>query len=448
MNSGPRTKNFTYNAVDLFREARIPYCRMHDVEYPFGSGEYVDIHCVFKNFDADVNDPASYNFCLTDHYLAACREAGADIVYRLGESAMNAPYKEYVKPPKDFQKWAEICEHIVRHYNEGWANGYHWNIQYWEIWNEPDLGTDAMWTGTQEQYYDLYETTARHLKACFPNLKIGGPANAGNTAKAERFIVEMGRRGAPMDFFSFHKYTWKVEVFQEMYAIIKRMLAENGYPDVEIHLNEWNYMEDWAGSPASFRKLITMKGAAFCGATLIAFQRMGLCVGCYFESDVTKEWCGIFEVKDMVLHRYDEDDPVGGMGNIPCSNLLKPRKAYYAFRAFGELYSLGQEAESSSDCPQVYVCAASDKENGAIMLATYRCDIWEGRVVQQAVCEDSEIHLQGLPEGGCTIRMYLTDEGHENECVKAYSCEDTSAALKLHLYDEQIYHIMVEPNKM
>lgn len=31
-----------------------------------GSGEFVNIHCIFKNFDADVNDPASYNFAATD----------------------------------------------------------------------------------------------------------------------------------------------------------------------------------------------------------------------------------------------------------------------------------------------------------------------------------------------------------------------------------------------
>ncbi len=27
-------------------------------------------------------------------------------------------------PPKDFKKWAVICEHIIRHYDENWANGY------------------------------------------------------------------------------------------------------------------------------------------------------------------------------------------------------------------------------------------------------------------------------------------------------------------------------------
>ena len=445
VNGGPRTTNFTYNATDFFKEASIPYCRLHDVEYPNGSGEYIDIHCVFKNFDADVNDPASYNFFLSDHYIGACLEAGSDIIFRLGESAANAPLKTYVKPPKDFKKWAEICEHIIRHYNEGWANGYHWNIKYWEIWNEPDLGTDATWGGTIEEYFDLYEITARHLKSCFPHLKIGGPSNAGNTDKGLRFIEEMGKRKAPLDFFSFHKYTHKVEVFEEMYAIVKECLIENGYPNAEIHLNEWNYVECWKYAAASFRKLVGIRGAAFCAATLIAFQHMGLSVGNYFEADVVKEWCGLFEVDDMILHRYNEDVPVGGMGNIRCKNTLKARKPYYAFKTFGALYRLAQEVESNSDCKQVRVCAATDNEKSTVMISTYQHDIFEGKIIQQAVCPASELRLNGLPTNGSKISVYLTDEGHEDKCMKEYLCEEESFVVPMRLYDEQIYRIEVEP---
>ena len=34
-----------------FVEAGFPYVRLHDIEYPFGAGNYVDIPCIFKNFD-------------------------------------------------------------------------------------------------------------------------------------------------------------------------------------------------------------------------------------------------------------------------------------------------------------------------------------------------------------------------------------------------------------
>jgi xylan 1,4-beta-xylosidase len=60
------------------------------------------------------------------------------------------------------------------HYNQGWANGFHYNIRYWEFWNEPE----GFWSGTPEQFYSLYEKTARALKSVDPNIKVGGDARA------------------------------------------------------------------------------------------------------------------------------------------------------------------------------------------------------------------------------------------------------------------------------
>ena len=45
VNAGPMTKVFTYDARPLFREAGFPFARLHDIEYPYGSGEFVEIRC-------------------------------------------------------------------------------------------------------------------------------------------------------------------------------------------------------------------------------------------------------------------------------------------------------------------------------------------------------------------------------------------------------------------
>ena len=45
-NSGPMTKVFTYDARPLFVEGGFPYVRLHDSEYPYGSGEFIDIPCI------------------------------------------------------------------------------------------------------------------------------------------------------------------------------------------------------------------------------------------------------------------------------------------------------------------------------------------------------------------------------------------------------------------
>lgn len=59
--TGVSTKYFNY-----LSEANIPYSRLHDVGGWFGKNMFVDIPNVFRDFDADENDPASYDFAFTD----------------------------------------------------------------------------------------------------------------------------------------------------------------------------------------------------------------------------------------------------------------------------------------------------------------------------------------------------------------------------------------------
>ncbi len=63
------TGNFARGHGADFRRASIPFCRLHDTEHPFGSGVYVDVHCVFPDMDRDPADPTAYRFYHTDRYL-------------------------------------------------------------------------------------------------------------------------------------------------------------------------------------------------------------------------------------------------------------------------------------------------------------------------------------------------------------------------------------------
>ena len=235
-------------STDKFRylsEASIPYSLLHDVGGWFGGNMFVDIPNVFRDFDADENDPASYDFTFTDILITGLVEHNCMPVYRLGVTIENFHnVKAYrVFPPKDFAKWARICEHVIRHYNEGWADGYHYGIQYWEVWNEPDssviIADNPMWKGTPEQFFDLYRITSRHLRECFGDtIKIGGYGSCGfyavfnagaNGAAAEgkqnipdaemqalinrrkgyakffeRFIQFVSEEQLPFDFFTYH----------------------------------------------------------------------------------------------------------------------------------------------------------------------------------------------------------------------------------------------------
>ena len=107
-------------------EAGIPYSRLHDVGGAFGGNRFVDIPNIFRDFDADENDPTSYDFTFTDFLIKSLMDAGVEPYYRLGITIENQSFiKAYrTDPPKDYDKWARICEHIIAHYTEGWADGF------------------------------------------------------------------------------------------------------------------------------------------------------------------------------------------------------------------------------------------------------------------------------------------------------------------------------------
>ena len=340
-------------------EAGIPYSRLHDVGGSFGGGKYVDIPNVFRSFDADENDPASYDFTFTDHLLGLLVEAGVEPYYRLGITIENAvkvkPY--FVFPPKDYEKWARICEHIIRHYTEGWADGFHYRITYWEIWNEPD--NKQMWLGTPEEYYRLYDVTAKHLKSCFGDkIMVGGYASCGFYAVAgggnpwstkppeadihwvdyfHGFMKYVKEHNSPIDFFSWHSYAPTANTVR-MDAWLHEQLVAYGYGDLPTHLNEWDpYAEE----------LGTGHHSAEIAATVIALQHGYVSLACIYDMRISDApYCPLFN---------------------PIKN--KPIHGYYALVAFNTLYQLGTQVESTSDTEGLYALAASDGTRCAMMIS-------------------------------------------------------------------------------
>ena len=352
----------TGNAKDTYfhylTEAGIPYSRLHDAGGAFGGGKYVDIPNIFRDFDADVNDPASYDFAFTDVLMEYLVNAGVEPYYRLGVTIENAARIKafFVHPPKTYQKWAEICEHIIRHYTEGWANGYKYAITYWEIWNEPDNGIQ-MWSGSNEDYYHLYDVTAKHLKQCFPHLKIGGFGSCGFYGIAgghdpfnmkdhhyKRFIdffhgfmesVKANR--SPLDFFSWHSYAPTANTLR-MDKWVGEELERYGYGHAESHLNEWNPFQQEAGNGHH---------AAEVAATMIGLQHGRTDVACIYDLRMANpDYAACFDVKRKL-----------------------PHQTYYALTAFNTLYRLGTQVESVCDTEGLYVASASDGAHHALLIS-------------------------------------------------------------------------------
>lgn len=342
-------------------EAAIPYARLHDVGGPYGQNRFVDIPNLFRDFDADPADPESYDFAFTDLVVSALITHHVEPVFRLGVSIENdCTIKAYrIDPPKDFYKWAQICEGVIRHYTQGWANGFTYDIQYWEIWNEPDINPDPqrsmMWRGTPGQFYEFYHTAATYLKEKFPHLKIGGYGSCGfyampgtltpsvtdqmryHLAFFDGFMDYICAHGTPLDFFSWHCYHSAPEVVQ-FAAYVRKRLDEAGYMHTEHMLNEWNWEASTIG---------TAHHAALTAGMLLAMQGTSL---------------------DSAMF-YDARCNIGTYSGMFNCFTTQPHPAYYAFVAFGELYRRGQEVVLTGLPEGVYACAARDDESGCIVIA-------------------------------------------------------------------------------
>ena len=77
--------------LHYLKEANIPYSRMHDVGGPFGQNLFVDIPNIFRNFDADENDPESYDFIFTDALFEELKKVEGEIE-RLVKKLSNAEF--------------------------------------------------------------------------------------------------------------------------------------------------------------------------------------------------------------------------------------------------------------------------------------------------------------------------------------------------------------------
>ena len=134
--SGWDAKTSVYMADD-FKALGIPYVRNHDASLSttLGGHHVVDVDAIFPDMSKDPEKPENYDFAVTDEYIRTARVGGNKVFYRLGASIEHGVKKYRTLPPKDNETYAIVCEHIIRHYNEGWADGFHYNLTYWENYN-------------------------------------------------------------------------------------------------------------------------------------------------------------------------------------------------------------------------------------------------------------------------------------------------------------------------
>jgi hypothetical protein len=320
----------------------------------------------------------------------------------LGESA--SVEEQLRNPPENMSKWAEICKHIIMHYNDGWADGYHYNITYFEIWNEPDL--NGFWNGTTDEYFELYRVTAEKLKQYNPNLKIGGPCTSSifNTNFTTRFLTFVKENQLPLDFYSWHMYADTPYQLYKGSKQIRNLLDSFGFNETENINTEWNYN---ILSPQ--RDKDNAKNAACTACALSAFQDASIDYAFRYRGTGDNNWLTRFIGFDLSLFSTD--------------GLFKtPALSYLAFHCL------------STDTPirlQTPLIDAKEK-------TTYLAGISEDNtnlsiLLSNFDTEDTtyEINIENLAwTSNYTIAHYLIDENHHLQKVNTTTSNTESIIIE------------------
>jgi hypothetical protein len=90
------------------------------------------------------------------------------------------------------------------------SSGHHYNIDYWEVLNEPDIEHEI----SPADYTRLYDAIVEEIKKISPSIKFMGPALSNITENPEYFTYFLDKNnhkpGIPIDMVSYHFYSTPV----------------------------------------------------------------------------------------------------------------------------------------------------------------------------------------------------------------------------------------------
>lgn len=262
-----------------YKDARIKMIRTNDYYGPCDFPYYT------RFFKADSINPlfnptdtSQYIWHETDSVISINYNNGLESFFRLGISYNLTNTSPYWDAPYDYgdttyNNIGEVFKRTVMHYNDGWDNGFHYNIKYWNVWTEPDGG---FWNHNQSSttYFRMYEAVGNSIKSFDPGLKVGGAGFLSGSVVAHStwltdFISYCKDHNVPLDFFSWHLYgrhnPYSVYVYSQY---IRSLLDTAGYKNTESIITETNIDLGNTNNP----DLNSPKGAAWFASMLIAAQ--------------------------------------------------------------------------------------------------------------------------------------------------------------------------------
>lgn len=182
--------------------------------YIRGHGLFCDDMAIYHSYEEDGIEKEEYNFTYLDRVFDSYLKLGIKpflelgfMPYQMASGDQTVFYwKGNVTPPKDYDRWARLIkatlEHCIRRY--GKEEVLLWPV---EVWNEPNL--PGFWKGADmEEYFRLYDVSARAVKECDSRIRVGGPAICGvdDIRWLTLFLEHCVQNNSPLDFVTRHAY--------------------------------------------------------------------------------------------------------------------------------------------------------------------------------------------------------------------------------------------------
>ena len=317
-----------------------------------------------------------------------------------------------VTPPKDYNKWEAFMKNLVQHFTEryGEEEVKSW---YFEVWNEPNL-SPGFWSSTQDEYFKLYDYTAKTIKSVNKNYKVGGPGTAG-AAWVPEMIEHCTKNNIPIDFVSTHSYGVG-QGFLDEYGNSGTVLSKNEFAvsgdvlnsrkqisnsaikNLELHYTEWS---------ASYTPADPIHDSYFEASYILEKLKQ---VGNAANSMSYWVFTDIFEEPGP---RYSPFH--GGFGLLTIQGLNKP--AFYAYQFLNKL----GETELVNNDKRSYSCKDA-KGNVQLLLWDYTYTLPDSTNNQNYYNKDVpakakgkvKINVENIPSGKYSLEIYVTCE--RNKC--------------------------------
>jgi xylan 1,4-beta-xylosidase len=296
-------------------------------------------------------------------------------------------YGAIVSPPRDWDRWADLVRDLTAHLTERYGRDEVVSRWAFEVWNEPNL--EVFWSGTPQEYFRLYDVSARAVKSVHPDLRVGGPSSAAAGWIGE-LLGHLEGSDLPLDFLSTH-------VYGNVPLDLRPVLASFGRPGAPI------WWTEWGTTPTHFHHVgDTVFAAAF------LLRGMASALG---RIEALSHWVASDHFEELgrppeLFH--------GGFGLLSVGNLRKPR--YWAMALLGRLGRTRLPVSVSGDGAGGLVEAlAARHDDGRIEILAWNVTLDQSKIGGDPLL-DRRIRVRvPVPSGTAyDIRHYRIDAGHSN----------------------------------